>query len=457
MKDFIKITLPYIKPYKLDAILNIVFNLLATIFSLFSLTLLIPFLGILFGSQELIEHKPEFEFSSKALLNYFYFYMSQIIIESGKIKALVYVSIFILAMIFIKNILIYFANFFMTSLRSGMVKDLRNVIYNKVVNLHIGFFSNEKKGDVISRMTNDVLEYEWSVLASIEMLFRDPLLILIFLGTLLFINPFLTLFIFILLPISGFIIGKIGKSLRKNAAEFRVKMGSLLSITEETLSGLRIIKAFVAEDKVKNKFYTENDLNTRIANKLLRKEYLASPLSEFLGVFTLIVVMYYGATMVLGEQSDMSPEIFIGYIVIFSQIINPSKAVTSAYYRIQKGLAAMERINVILDTEIIIKDEENAKAISEFSNDIIFENVHFKYAENDVLKDINLKVKKGSTLALVGQSGSGKSTLVDLLPRFYDIQKGDIKIDGRSIKSLKIKDLFLGFLLSIIFIDFIKD
>ncbi|RLD65541.1 MAG: ABC transporter ATP-binding protein [Bacteroidetes bacterium] len=441
MKDFIKITLPYIKPYKLDAILNIVFNLLATIFSLFSLTLLIPFLGILFGSQELIEHKPEFEFSSKALLNYFYFYMSQIIIESGKIKALVYVSIFILAMIFIKNILIYFANFFMTSLRSGMVKDLRNVIYNKVVNLHIGFFSNEKKGDVISRMTNDVLEYEWSVLASIEMLFRDPLLILIFLGTLLFINPFLTLFIFILLPISGFIIGKIGKSLRKNAAEFRVKMGSLLSITEETLSGLRIIKAFVAEDKVKNKFYTENDLNTRIANKLLRKEYLASPLSEFLGVFTLIVVMYYGATMVLGEQSDMSPEIFIGYIVIFSQIINPSKAVTSAYYRIQKGLAAMERINVILDTEIIIKDEENAKAISEFSNDIIFENVHFKYAENDVLKDINLKVKKGSTLALVGQSGSGKSTLVDLLPRFYDIQKGDIKIDGRSIKSLKIKDL----------------
>ena len=268
MKDFIKITLPYIKPYKLDAILNIIFNLLATIFSLFSLTLLIPFLGILFGSQQLIEHKPEFEFSSMALLNYFYFYMSQVIIESGKIKALVYVSIFILAMVFMKNILIYFANFFMTSLRSGMVKDLRNVIYNKVVNLHIGFFSNEKKGDVISRMTNDVLEYEWSVLASIEMLFRDPVLILIFLSTLLFINPFLTLFIFILLPISGFIIGKIGKSLRKNAAEFRIKMGTLLSITEETLSGLRIIKAFVAEDKVKHKFYTENNLNTRIANKL---------------------------------------------------------------------------------------------------------------------------------------------------------------------------------------------
>jgi len=329
----------------------------------------------------------------------------------------------------------------MAPMRNGIVKDIRNKIYNKVLNLHIGFFSEEKKGDIISRMTSDAQEFEWSAIASIEMIFRDPILIIIFFTSLLFISPGLTLLIVILLPLSGLIIGRVGKSLKKTSAEARRRMGTLLAYMEETIGGLRIIKAFNAEKKIEQKFVNENRDYTKVVNRVFRREYLASPLSEFLGVLTLMIVMYYGATMVLGEQSDMSPEIFIGYIAIFSQIINPSKAVTSAYYRVQKGLAAMERINVILDTEISIKERENAQSITEFNNNIVFENVNFKYTENDVLKNINIEVKKGSTLALVGQSGSGKSTLVDLLPRFYDIKEGDIKIDEKSIKSLKINDL----------------
>ncbi|MEN8118949.1 MAG: ABC transporter ATP-binding protein [Bacteroidota bacterium] len=441
MKEFIKIVLPYIKPYKINALLNILLNILGAVFSLFSLTLLIPFLGILFESQELILEKPDFVFKSEAILNYFNYYISLIIIEEGKITALLYVSIFVLVAILLKNLFIYFANFFMAPLRNGIVKDIRNKIYNKVLNLHIGFFSEEKKGDIISRMTSDAQEFEWSAIASIEMIFRDPILIIIFFTSLLFISPGLTLLIIVLLPISGLIIGRIGKSLKKTSSEARIRMGTLLSYMEETIGGLRIIKAFNAEKKIEQRFLNENQGYTKIVNRVFRREYLASPLSEFLGVLTLMIVMYYGATMVLGEQSDMSPEIFIGYIAIFSQIINPAKAVTSAYYRVQKGLAAMERINVILDTEISIKEQKNAQSISEFQNNIIFENVSFKYTENDVLKNINIEIKKGNTLALVGQSGSGKSTLVDMLPRFYDIENGTIKIDGQSIKNLKIKNL----------------
>lgn len=441
MREFIKIVLPYIKPYRVNALLNIVLNLIGAVFSLFSLILLMPFLGILFDSQKLVLEKPELTFSSDAVIQYFNFYMSQIIVSEGQIKALVYVSIFILATILFKNLFVYFANFFMAPLRNGIVKDIRNKIYNKVLNLHIGFFSEEKKGDIISRMTSDAQEFEWSAIASIEMIFRDPILIIIYFTSLLLISPYLTLLIIILLPISGFIIGRIGKSLKKTSSEARARMGTLLSYMEETIGGLRIIKAFNAEKKIEQKFANENHEYTKVVNRVFRREYLASPLSEFLGVLTLMIVMYYGATMVLGEQSDMSPEVFMGYIAIFSQIINPSKAVTSAYYRIQKGLAAMDRINVILDTKISIKERANAQSITEFNDKIVFENVHFKYTENDVLKNINIEIKKGSTLALVGQSGSGKSTLVDLLPRFYDIGEGDIKIDEKSIKNLKIKDL----------------
>ncbi|OQX99159.1 MAG: antibiotic ABC transporter ATP-binding protein [Bacteroidetes bacterium 4572_117] len=443
MKEFLKILFSYIKPYKVYALLNVVLNFFSAVFSLFSLTLLIPFLSILFDNKKLIIDEPEFALKSEAVLNYFYYYISQIIIEDGKITALLYVSIFVLITIILKNLFIYFANFFMVPLRNGIVKDIRNKIYHKVLHLHIGFFSEEKKGDIIARMTSDAQEFEMSAIASIEMIFRDPLLIMIFLISLIFISPILTLLIFILLPFSGFVIARIGKSLKKTSSQARSQMGSLLANIEETIGGLRIIKAFNAEKKIGQKFTSQNQSYTKVVIRISRREYIASPLSEFLGVLILMVVMYFGVSMVLGEQSDMSPEVFIGYIAIFSQIINPAKSITSAYYRIQKGLAAMERVDEILNTEINIKETENAQSVSEFKNNIVFENVSFKYNKNDVLTNIDIEIKKGNTLALVGQSGSGKSTLIDLLPRFYDITVGNIKIDGQPIKTLRIKDLRL--------------
>lgn len=443
MKDFFRTVLFYIKPYKLNALLNIVFNLLSSVFSLFSLVLLIPFLGILFEQQDLILTKPEFSFSSKFVLDYFYYYMSVIIVENSKIQALVFVSLFILTMILLKNLFGYFANFFMAPLRNGIVKDIRNRIYNKVLNLHIGFFSEEKKGDIISRMTSDVQEFEWSAMSSIEMVFRDPLMIIIFLSTLLFISPMLTLFILILLPVSGIIIGRVGKTLRKSSKEYRERMGNLLSMMEETIGGLRIIKAFTAENHIQNRFEQENIEYTKLANKIFRREYLASPLSEFLGVLTLLIVMYYGASLVLGSQSEMLPEVFIGYIAVFSQIINPAKAVTTAYYRIQKGMAAIDRIEDILSADELIKNADKPIEKTSFDSKLEFKDVSFKYAENDVLKNVNITVEKGKTLALVGQSGSGKSTLVDLIPRFYDIERGEILIDDINIKDLLISDLRL--------------
>ena len=273
------------------------------------------------------------------------------------------------------------------------------------------------------------------------MLFRDPFVILIYFGTLIFLSPQLTIFVLVLLPISAYIIAKIGKVLKRSSAEARRRMGNLLSFMEETIGGLRIIKAFNAESKIEENFKKENNQYTRVMNKVARRDYLASPLSEFLAVFTLLIVLYYGGQMVLGKHSNMSPEMFMGFIIIFSQIIPPAKAVTSGYYRVQKGLAAMNRISEIIDAEITITERKNAEPISEFNDEIVYENVDFKYVENEVLKNINIKIKKGNTLALVGQSGSGKSTLVDLLPRFYDVQQGDIKIDGKSIKNLKLKDL----------------
>jgi subfamily B ATP-binding cassette protein MsbA len=441
MREFIKILIPYLKPYKLNALLNIVFNTLSSIFSLFSLTLLMPFLRILFSPDDLVLQKPEFAFNSKVLLDSFNYYLSQIIIKDGETKALLTVSIFILISVLLKNLFTYFANFFMSPLRNGIVKDIRNKIYKKVLNLHLGFFSHERKGDIISRMTTDAQEFEYSALASIEMLFRDPILIFVYFSSLVFMSPQLTLFVLILLPVSGYVIGKIGKTLKRSSTQARIRMGNLLSFMEETIGGLRIIKAFNAEKKVEEKFVRENNVYTKVMNSVYRRDYLASPLSEFLGVFTLVIVLYYGGKMVLGEQSSMSPEMFIGYIGIFSQIISPAKKVTTGYYRVQKGLAAMNRISDVLNTKIAITDKPDALPIKEFKHEIVYENVSFKYAENEVLKDINIKVSKGKTIALVGQSGSGKSTLVDLLPRFYDIQQGDIKIDRISIKDLKLKDL----------------
>lgn len=433
--------LRYIIPYKFYAIANVVLNLLSVIFSLFSFTMAIPFLGILFDNQKLINNPVEFNFSVESIQHNFNYFISQIIVEEGKSQALFYVSILMMIMVFFKTIFWYLANFSMATLRSRMIRDIRNSIYLKVLKLPLGFFSNERKGDVMSRMTTDVQEIEGSVVSSLNSLFKEPITVLVYIATLIFMSPSLTIFVFILLPFTGLIIGKVGRNLRKKSHMAQTQMGQLIATIEETLSGLRIIKAFNSEKRKEKQFLEENEVYTNIIVKMWRRRYMASPLSEFLGTAVIVLVMWYGASLVLDNQSELTSQAFIGYLIVFSQIISPAKKFADSYFNIQKGMASANRISQITEAEIVITEKENPVKIEGFNKTIEYKNVGFKYDTEYVLKDINLKIEKGKNIALVGQSGSGKSTLVDLLPRFYDITEGKLEIDGIEIQDLKIVDL----------------
>ncbi len=440
MKNISKIW-QYVKPYKWQALGNISFNIIQVFFSLSALALIIPFLGILFEQQELIYEEPELTMSMSSLLDYFNYYISTIIIESGKSSALQFVSIVVIATILLKNLFIFFAKYFEAFLRNGIIKDIRNILYVKILQLSLSFYSDEKKGDIISRISNDVKEVENSIMKSIETISREPFTIIFYLGILIWMSPQLTVFLLVLLPISGLIIGIIGKSLRKKSKTAQTKLGDLFSGIEETLSGLRIIKAFNAEEKMKTHFFSLNEVYTKLMTSLTRRQLSASPVSEFLGVIVMIIIMYYGGTLVLNNESNLSPSEFIGYIVIFSQIINPAKKFSTAFYDIRKGYASIDRISEILKADIDIKEIDNPVIKESFESEIEFKNVSFKYEDEYVLKNINLRVSKGKTIALVGQSGSGKSTMVDLIPRFYDIDEGEILIDKVNVKDLTIKSL----------------
>ncbi|MBC8266827.1 MAG: ABC transporter ATP-binding protein [Flavobacteriales bacterium] len=440
MKDFFRI-LKYVKPYLGYAGLNIFFNILNILFSLVSITMIIPFLGLLFGTQEKVYNPQELGFSASAIKENFYALITNIIDDKGKVEALIFVCVLILVMFFFRNLCRYLALYFLSPIRNGVVCDLRNDLNKKIISLPLSFFTEKRKGDITSRMTTDLVEIEWSIMSSLEMFFKDPLNIIIFLITLIIISPKLTLFVVILFPITGFLIAIIGKSLKKSSEKGQSKMGDLLSIIDENLSGLRIIKAFDAEEMIHKKFEKESADYRNIMTRLLRKKDLSSPMSEFLSTVVMIVVMWFGGKLVLSGSGTLSPEEFIGYIAIFSQLIPPAKSFTSAYYFIQKGSASAARIHEILDAENDIKDTENAKTISEFKSEIKMENLTFSYENIAVLKNINLTICKGETVALVGQSGSGKSTLADLISRFYDVKTGEVKIDGENIKNLKIVDV----------------
>lgn len=431
----------YIKPYKWNAVGNIIFNILQIVFSLSALVLVIPFLNILFNQQEAVTVLPDFEYSLESMKQIFNYHVSDLIATKGKEQALLFVSLIVITVILLKNTFLYFANFFMAPLRNGIVKDIRNKIYSKMLVLPLSYYSDERKGDIISRVSNDVKEIEWSIMRSIETVFRDPFTIIFYLGTMIWMSPELTVFLLILLPVSGAIIGLVGRSLRKDSKLAQSKIGEILAAVEESLSGLRIIKAFNAEKKSEKRFYKLNSDYTKVMNKITRKQYLASPMSEFLGVVVMIIIMYYGGSLVLSDESSLSPSAFIGFIAIFSQIIPPAKAFSTAFYEVRKGLASIDRINVILNADEKITEKIDAQTIDSFKSKIEYKNVSFKYEEKYVLKNINLTIEKGKTVALVGQSGSGKSTLVDLLPRFYDIHEGEILIDGINIKDLKMKSL----------------
>ena len=431
----------YVKPYWVLAIFNAVFNVLGAIFALFSLTMVIPFLGVLFDMQEPVRDKIDFAFDVESIRHYFNYFLTMQIDKHGKVAALIIVCIIVVISSGLKNFCIFLANYFMAPLRNGVIKDIRNKLYSKILRLPLSYFSNERKGDIISRMSSDVQEVEWSIMSSIEMVFRDPLTILIYFFTLLFMNYELTLFVLVLLPLSGFIIGKIGKTLRKQSNQGQRRMGGIISVVEETLSGLRIIKGFNAEERMKDRFESMNGFYTRLMIKIFRRRYLASPLSEFMGTIVLVIMMYFGGSMVLKSEGSLQASEFIAYIVIFSQIINPAKAFSSAYYNIQKGMASLDRIESVLFADNVIYEKNDPVSVTEFKTCIEFKNVSFKYENDYVVKNVNLKIEKGKTVALVGPSGAGKSTIADLIPRFFDVSEGDILVDGISIKDIKIKDL----------------
>ncbi len=440
MKNFKKIIL-YITPYWGRVSLNVLFNFLSVIFSLFSLTMVIPFLSILFNTEQKVYELEPLRLSIDSIKNNFYYYINLLIDNYGEVYALVFISLLVVVTSLFKNGFKYLALYHLAPVRNGVVKDIRNAIYKKTIDLPLSYHSKERKGDIISRMTNDVYQIEISIISSLAMVFRDPMTIIVYLGSLMIMSPHLTLFVLILLPIAGLIIGRIAKTLKSTALRSQNKLGMILSVMEETLSGLRIIKAFNAEDKMNKRFFSLNSFFTRVMNKMYRRQDMASPVSEFLGTMVFIIIMWYGGSLVLSGEGSLSPEGFIGYLAIFSQIIQPSKTFTQAYYNIQKWMASADRIDEVLAAEITVKEEPGALPKVSFDSDITFKNVSFKYEEEYVLKNINLTIKKGQKVALVGQSGAGKSTFVDLIPRFYDATNGEILMDGTPIRKIKIKNL----------------
>lgn len=440
MKNFIKIV-KYLIPYKREAFLSILFVFFSAVFSLFSLTMVAPFLKVLFGETELVTESVPFKFSTESIITNFNYVLSLIIINKGKIYALVFVGVMVIVGTLFRNLFAYFSKYFLVPIRTGIVRDLRNKIHQKVLGLPLAYFTEERKGDLMARMAQDVQEIEFSVIRSLEMVFRDPIMIIIFLTGLFVMSYKLTIFVLILLPVSGILIGRIGKSLRSTSLEGQRKLGLIMSIFEETIGGLRIIKAFNAENKMQSRFESANKLYTKLTQKIFYRQQLASPLSEFLGVFVMVIVLWYGGIMVLGENNNLSASVLITYLVVFSQLINPVKAVTTAYYNILKGLASSDRIDYILNAQISLKETDNPIELKSFNHSIEYKNVSFRYEKEFVLKDASLIIEKGKTVALVGRSGSGKSTFVDLIPRFIDATEGEILIDGINIKKLKLKDL----------------
>ncbi len=441
MKGLYLLLKRFVKPYKGYVIAAFIFNLLGAIFGAFQFAALEPVLGVLFGTQKLVEKPVEWALTVGSIKANIMYELSDIIVKFGNEKALVYIGVFLMIMVFLKVLFTYLALYMIVPLRNGVVRDIRNQIYQKILQLPIGFFSEERKGDIIARMTGDVQEIDNSIMSSLEMLLKDPLIILISLAFMIYMSWSLTLFVFLLLPVVGYLIGKVGKSLKKPSMRGQNKMGELLSTIEESLTGLRIIKAFNAEKKVSEHFKKQNTQYYNIMNGLMWRRYLAHPMSEFLGTTVIVIVLWYGGKLVLNHNSNLTPQGFITYLVFFYSIINPAKSFTTAFYAIQKGLASMERIDMVMLAENNIIDKENPVPVKTFKTHIEYKDVVFRYLEDDVLKRVNLTIPIGKTVALVGQSGSGKSTFVDLLPRFYDVSDGQILVDGIDIRDYKISNL----------------
>lgn len=448
MKDFFKILRRFVAPYKKYIALNIIFNILAAFLTLFSFAIIVPILEMLFEIKQVTySFMPWDSASAKdVIVNNFYYYTQEILAQHGASFTLAMLAVALVFMTLLKTGATYLSSYFIVPLRSGVVRDLRNCVYDKIVSLPIVFFTSERKGDVIARMSGDVTEVENSIMASLDMMFKNPVMIIVCLAMMITVSWQLTLFVLVLLPIAGYVMGKVGKRLKRKSLEGQNQVGLIMSFLEETLSGLRIIKAFNAEDKVKKRFHDGTQKFYNISNNVARRQSLAHPMSELLGTTAIAIVLWFGGTLILGGVSDINAAGFIYYMVIFYSIINPAKDLSKASYAIQKGLASMERVDKILSSENPIKDPQTPQTIKEFKGDIEYRNVTFSYGSTPVINNVNLKIPAGATVALVGQSGSGKSTMADLLPRFYDVDSGSIYVDGINIKDLNVYDLrsFMG-------------
>ncbi|SHK37020.1 ABC transporter ATP-binding protein [Xylanibacter ruminicola] len=444
MKEFLNVLRRFVPPYKKYLVLSVVFNILSAVLNIFSFAALIPILQILFQTSdaETATSLMAWDWSNiqAVLMNNMNYYVNGLIADWGQTTTLLFIGLFLAVTTFLKTGAYFLSAATIIPIRTGVVRDIRNQVYHKITSLPLGFFSEERKGDIIARMSGDVQEIENSIMASLEMLFKNPILIISYFAALIFISWQLTLFTLIIVPVMGWFMGYVGRKLKQDSIKAQSLWSDTMSQVEETLGGLRIIKAFCAEKKMNNRF---DNINTAYRNDIMRvniRQSSAHPMSEFLGTILIVIVLWFGGVLVLNNHTLSGP-IFIYYMVMLYSIINPLKDFSKAGYNIPKGLASMERVDKILMAENTIKEPETPKHISSFEHQIEFRHVSFKYGEQWVLKDINLTIPKGKTIALVGQSGSGKSTMVDLIPRYYDVQEGEVLIDGINVKDLGIHDL----------------
>ena len=444
MKEFLIIMRRFIPPYKRYLAQSIVFNILSAVLNIFSFAALIPILQILFKTGDATAATQLMALGDAGvkdvLMNNMNFYVNRLIESIGPSTTLLCIGLFLAFATFLKTGCYFLSSAAIIPMRTGVVRDIRNLLYRKITSLPLGFFSGERKGDIIARMTGDVNEVESSIMSSLDMLFKNPILIIAYFSTLLFISWQLTLFTLAIVPLMGWVMGNVGRKLKQNSKEAQALWSDTMSQVEETLGGLRIIKAFCAEEKMNNRFADVNDRQRASVMRVNKRQQLAHPMSEFLGTVMIVIVLWFGGILVLNNMTLSGPT-FIYYLVILYSIINPLKEFSKAGYNIPKGLASMERINKILKAENPIREKPNPVRIKEFKHKIEFRDVSFKYDQKWVLRHINLTIEKGKTIALVGQSGGGKSTLVDLIPRYYDVQEGEVLIDGVNVKDLGIHDL----------------
>ena len=445
MKEFFQMMRRFVSPYKRYVASAVVLNILSAIFNVFSFSLLIPILNILFKTDGADKVYSFMEWGSGDIkdvaVNNFYYYASQMIEVFGTSTTLLWLGLFLAGMTLLKTACYFGSSAVMIPLRTGVVRDIRIMVYSKVMHLPLSFLSDERKGDIIARMSGDVSEIENSITSSLDMLLKNPILIISYFATLIITSWQLTLFTIIVLPVMGWIMGRVGRKLKRKSLDAQNKWSETMSQLEETLGGMRIIKAFIAEDKMINRFVKCSNEFRDATSRVAMRQSLAHPMSEFLGTILIVLVLWFGGSLILSDSSPIDAPTFIFYMVILYSIINPLKDFSKAGYSIPKGLASMERVDKILKTENPIKERPDAEHITEMKEGLEFRHISFSYGTHEVLHDISLHIKKGETIALVGQSGSGKSTLVDLVPRFHDVQQGEILIDGKNIKDLIVKDL----------------